>query len=184
MAQTGSRAAPDRTATAELPLRPTRTVAFTTTEGTWMSIDVSPDGETVIFDLLGDLYTLPIAGGKATRLTHGPAMDAQPRYSPDGSRLVFVSDRSGAEQLWIMSVDGNDARPVTRGDNGHYASPTWTPDGNYIVAARNVSQTAAFTDAYDLYMYHVRGGTGIRIMGGGGAEQGRDAVEKIGRAHV
>ena len=67
-----------------LPMEPTRTVAFTTDEGTWLSLDVSPDGKTIIFELLGDLYTLPYRGGKATRITSGMAFDSQPSYSPDG----------------------------------------------------------------------------------------------------
>ena len=70
-----------------LPLETTRKAEFTTTHASWMSLDVSPDGKTIVFDLLGDLYTLPIAGGKATRLTSGPAFDAQPRYSPDAGPL-------------------------------------------------------------------------------------------------
>src|SRR5205809_835040 len=69
-----------------LPLRPERTIAFTTTVGHWMSLDVSPDGQTLVFDLLGDLYTLPVGGGKATPLTQGMAFDAQPRFSLDGKR--------------------------------------------------------------------------------------------------
>ena len=164
---------------APLPLQTTRTVSFTTTEGTWMSLDVSPDGSTIIFDLVGDLYTMPIAGGKASRITSGPAMDAQPRYAPDGKRIVFTSDRGGGEQLWVADVDGRNARAITRGDNLHFVSPVWTPDGAYIVAGRNMSQTANFADAYDLYLYHAQGGTGIRLTGapaapggGGGAEGG------------
>jgi len=162
-----------------LPLRTTRTVSFTTTEGTWMSLDVSPDGRTIVFDLLGDLYTIPVAGGKAARITSGPAMDAQPRFSPDGRRIVFASDRSGAEQVWIADADGRNPRQITRGDNAHYVSPIWTPDGDYIIVARGVFQTAAFTDAYDIYMYHVDGGTGIRLVGGGGAERGREGIENF-----
>jgi len=81
----------------DLPLTPTRTVEFTTDEGTWISLDVSPDCQTLIFDLLGDLYTLPIAGGDAKKITSGMAFTSQPRYSPNGKMITFVSDRSGAE---------------------------------------------------------------------------------------
>ena len=70
----------------DLPLEPARHVRFAANRGTWMSVDVSPDGQTIVFDLLGDLYTLPVAGGTAVRLTSGLAYDAQPRWSPDGTR--------------------------------------------------------------------------------------------------
>ncbi|MGB3991987.1 MAG: hypothetical protein WBK89_04600, partial [Flavobacteriaceae bacterium] len=58
-------------ATKELPLEPSRSIAFTTDKGTWTSLDVSPDGQTIVFDLMGDLYTMPISGGNATAITHG-----------------------------------------------------------------------------------------------------------------
>ena len=87
-----------------LPLEPARWARFTTSTGTWISLDVSPDGQTIVFDLLGDLYTLPIAGGNATRLTQGIAHDMQPRFSPDGKQVVFVSDRSGDDNLDRKSV--------------------------------------------------------------------------------
>ena len=85
--------------TVGLPLKTARTHTFTTTKGTWLSLDVSPDGKQIVFDLLGDLYSLPITGGKATRLTHGMAYDVPPRFSSDGKKVVFVSDRSGGENL-------------------------------------------------------------------------------------
>ena len=102
-----------------------------------MSLDVSPDGRTVVFDLLGDLYTVPIAGGHATRLTSGLAYDAQPRYSPDGKTIVFVSDRSGGDNVWTLSTDLHDTTQVTMGNGSLYVSPDWSPDGDYIVVSRS-----------------------------------------------
>ena len=119
-----------------LPLVATRKAEFTAKEATWMSLDVSPDGRTIVFDLLGDLYTMPIAGGKATQLTSGLAFDAQPRFSPDGKKVVFVSDRSGGDNVWIMSLDAKDTTQLTQGNGNLYVSPEWTPDGKYVVVSR------------------------------------------------
>ena len=166
-----SSAAPVRVATdSALPLKPARTVRFDTDEGTWMSVDVSPDGSTIVFDLLGDLYTMPIAGGAATRITSGMAFDAQPRYSPDGNRILFASDRSGAENLWLVNADGSEPHALTKGDKGQYISPEWTPDGKYIVVSRSTSDVRSST--YNLYLYHVDGGTGIKLTGRGEPEAG------------
>ena len=106
-----------------LPLKTTRTIDFTTSEGTWISLDVSPDGHTIVFELLGDLYLLPLAGGDARRITSGPAFDSQPRYSPDGKKIVFLSDRSGSENIWICDADGSHPHALTKGDKNLYASP-------------------------------------------------------------
>ncbi|MEQ9398981.1 MAG: amidohydrolase family protein [Longimicrobiales bacterium] len=138
-----------------LPLIPTRTLDFTTSEGTWMSLDVSPDGGTIVFELLGDLYTLPVQGGQATRITSGQAYDMQPRYSPDGSRIVFVSDRDGSENVWVADADGTDAEQLTDGERESYMSPVWTPDGDYVISGKG-SQ---------LWLYHVDGGSGLQITG-------------------
>ncbi|MEO8449905.1 MAG: amidohydrolase family protein [Gemmatimonadota bacterium] len=144
----------------DLPLVPGRTAEFTTGKGTWMSLDVSPDGQTIVFDLVGDLYTLPIGGGKATRLTHGQAYDAQPRYSPDGKRIVFVSDRSGGDNVWILSADGKDTVQVTKGNDNLYMSPEWTPDGQYVVA----SKSGGLGGPAKLWLYNVNGGTGVQLI--------------------
>src|SRR6267378_3388024 len=103
-----------------LPLQMSRTVSFETSEGTWISLDVSPDGKTIVFELLGDLYTMPASGGTATRITSGPAFDSQPRWSPDGKRLVFLSDRSGAENVWLCDPDGSHTKALTKGTNNLY----------------------------------------------------------------
>src|SRR5437868_8817181 len=84
-----------------LPMKPAETIKFTTNEGTWMSLDVSPDGKTIVFEMLGDIYTLPIEGGTATRIIGGMAFESQPKFSPDGKTIVFLSDRSGAENVWL-----------------------------------------------------------------------------------
>jgi len=89
-----------KVATKELPLEPERNLTFNTQQGTWMSLDVHPNGKEIIFDMMGDLYTIPISGGKATRITQGMAYDVHPRYSPDGNSIVFISDKSGSDNLW------------------------------------------------------------------------------------
>lgn len=149
--------APD-TARAGLPLQPARWARFTTTKGTWISLDVSPDGQTLVFDLLGDLYTLPITGGTATRLTSGLAHDMQPRFSPNGKQVVFVSDRSGDENVWLVNAAGGEPWPLTTGDDMIYESPVWTPDGNYIVVSKETP-----TGLGKLWLYHVRGGRGLEM---------------------
>jgi imidazolonepropionase-like amidohydrolase/Tol biopolymer transport system component len=118
-----------------LPLASARSAEFTATEGTWMSLDVSPDGRTIVFDLLGDLYTLPIEGGRATRITEGMAFDAQPRFSPDGETIVFVSDRSGGDNVWTLRTDFTDTTQVTQGNGSLYVSPEWLPDGSGILVS-------------------------------------------------
>ncbi|MBI1967152.1 MAG: PD40 domain-containing protein [Gemmatimonadetes bacterium] len=145
-----------------LPLEPSRNAEFTATRGTWLSLDVSPDGKTIVFDLLGDLYTVPIAGGTATRLTSGLAYDAQPRLSPDGKKIVFVSDRSGGDNVWTMSLDLKDTTQITQGNTSLYVSPEWTPDGSYIV----VSRSGGLGGAAKLTMYHADGKGPLPVIRG------------------
>ena len=152
---------PDSLATAALPLEPTRTVSFTTSEGSWISVDISPDGTTLVFDLLGDLYTLPADGGTATPLLTGPAFESQPRYSPDGTEIVFVSDRSGGQNLWVLSADGSDTTQITRGNDNLYTSPEWSPDGEYLVASRTFSPLGGTAKPW---LFHRDGGNGIALI--------------------
>jgi Tol biopolymer transport system component len=143
-----------------LPLTPVRTERFTVSEGTWLSVDVAPDGRTLVMELLGDLYTLPITGGTATRITEGPAFDSQPRWSPDGSRIVFLSDRDGAENVWTIAPDGSKPERVSTGDKALYASPEWTPDGEYIVVSKTESPLGS---NYQLWLFHRDGGPGVSL---------------------
>ena len=111
-AQGGSREQPKWDVNAP-PGQRLRQVPLNVSEGTWMNVDVSPDGRTIAFDLLGDIYTMPIAGGRPTRITSGLAWDMQPRFSPDGRQLAFTSDRGGGDNIWVMATDGSGARAIT-----------------------------------------------------------------------
>jgi len=138
-------------------------VTIDVTEGTWMSLDVSPDGQTVIFDLLGDIYTMPISGGTATNLTKGVAWDMQPRFSPDGSKIAFTSDRAGGDNIWVMNADGSDLKQITKESFRLLNNPTWSPDGNYI-AARKHFTTARSLGTGEIWMYHIDGGKGVQVV--------------------
>ncbi|MBL4904835.1 MAG: PD40 domain-containing protein, partial [Flavobacteriaceae bacterium] len=144
-------------ATKKLPLEPTRKISFNTNEGTWMSVDVHPDGKTIIFDMMGDLYTIPITGGKATKITKGMAYDVHPRYSPDGKSIVFVSDKSGSDNLWTRNIETKEEKQITKGNNKSHFSADWSPDGEYIVGVndrRNIKP----------YLYHKDGGAGAKLI--------------------
>lgn len=149
----------------QLPLEPTRRIEFTVDEGTWISLDVSPDGQTVVFELLGDLYTIPIEGGEATPITTGMAFDSQPRFSSDGARIVFLSDRGGAENVWTANPDGSDPRQVTHYAQGRFASPIWTPDDDFIIVSRDTDVERMEQDfgIFELWMYGVDGGVGVQL---------------------
>jgi Tol biopolymer transport system component len=155
----------------KLLLKPERTITFNTTEGTWTSLDVSPDGQTIIFDMLGDLYTMPITGGKARAITQGMPWDEAPRFSPDGKRIAFISDRSGSDNLWVMNVDGSGLRAITKETYSALGSPVWHPDGKYIVArylpgtSTGGSRWASF-NRMEQRMYHVDGGNGMGLVTG------------------
>ena len=139
-----------------LPLEPGRTFRLDTDEGSWLSLDVSPDGRTLVFDMLGDLFTLPMSGGAATRITSGMAFDMQPRFSPDGTKILFVSDRSGGDNVWTLELASGDTTQITKGNGGMWMSPEWAPDGRYIAASKGETRLGAVK----LWMGHIEGGGG------------------------
>ena len=167
-----------RPAERPLPLDAARTFTLDTREGTWLSLDIAPDGSTIVFDMLGDLYTIPFAGGDATRLTSGLAYDAQPRFSPDGKKLVFVSDRDGADNLHVMDVATKQVTAITRGKTNVYQSPDWSPDGHYIVASKG-----GFRGGLPkLWMYHADGGSGVALYADPPNAPPGSAVQQAGAA--
>ncbi|MFZ5478015.1 MAG: amidohydrolase family protein [Myxococcota bacterium] len=140
------------------PHGPTHPVSLEVREGTWMSVTVH--GDRVVFDLLGDLWSLPLAGGEAIRLTTGVAWDTQPRFDPDGERLAFASDRGGNEQIWVMNADGTGARQVTDEDEARLTEPMW--DGDWIVARKRTVDTRSI-GVTELWQYHLEGGKGFQL---------------------
>jgi Tol biopolymer transport system component len=154
----------------ELPLEPAGRLEFETDEGTWISLDVAPDARSIVFELLGDLYRIPLAGGDATRITQGLPYDAQPRVSPDGKRIAFISDRSGSDNLWIANADGKEPRKLSNESQRGVISPAWTPDSQYVIVSVRTRRTT------ELRMFHVNGGTGITL--GASEESGGEEGEE------
>ena len=146
----------------------TRDISFETNEGTWMSVDISPNGKWIVFDLLAHIYRVPSKGGKARVLTQetGVAINYHPRYSPDGKSIAFISDRAGQNNLWIMDADGSNPRSIFEDLNLRASHPTWTPDSEYIIVSRqSVLRGPSRGRDSGIYMYHRNGGKGIKIGG-------------------
>jgi len=157
-------------------------VSFDLNEGTWMNLDVSPDGKNIVFDLLGDIYSMPITGGVATCLRSGYAYEVQPRFSPDGKWISFTSDSDGADNVWMMQTDGSNAKQITKEDFRLLNNAVWTPDGQYIIARKHFTNTRS-AGAGELWMYHTNGGTGMQLTKRKNDQQdlGEPCVSKDGK---
>ncbi len=140
-----------------MPLKATRAIPIQTNEGTWTSVSISPDGKTILFDLMGDIYSMPSIGGKATPITKGLAYDNHPSFSPDGKRILFISDRGGAENLWYIDIAKKDTVALTEEQNQNFPGAVYTPDGNYIVYTKGRRNTK-------LYLMHKNGGAGTSLI--------------------
>ena len=145
------------------PGGPSRECALDTSNGTWMNVDVSPDGKELVFDLLGDVYVLPMEGGEAKALASGIAWQMQPRWSPDGKRIAFTSDAGGGDNLWVMDRDGANARAVTKETFRLLSAPTWSPDGEYLAGRKHFTSRRSI-GAGEIWLYHVAtGGDGLQL---------------------
>ncbi|MEL7021250.1 MAG: amidohydrolase, partial [Bacteroidota bacterium] len=139
-----------------------KTIDINTDEGTWMNVDISPDGQQVAFDLLGDIYTMPITGGKAQAIRTGIAWEIQPRWSPDGKQILFTSDAGGGDNIWVMDADGQSAQQLTKESFRLLNNATWTPDGNYFVARKHFTSQRSL-GAGEMWIYHKTGGAGQQL---------------------
>ena len=149
-----------------------KSIPIRTEEGTWMDVDVAPDGRTIAFSLLGDIYTMPITGGTPTRIADGMAWEIQPRFSPDGSRIAFTSDRGGGDNIWTMNRDGSDKRQLTEESFRLLNQPSWSPDGRYIAAKKHFT-TSRSAGTGEVWIYALAGGKGVSLV-----ERANEAVQK------
>lgn len=144
------------------PDGPYKNVSFSVNEGTWMNVDISPDGREIVFDLLGDIFSMPVNGGTAKVLRAGNAFEVQPRYSPDGSKILFTSDAAGGDNIWTMNKDGSNATQITKETFRLLNNAIWSPDGEYIVARKHFTSTRS-AGAGEMWLYHKSGGGGLQL---------------------
>ena len=137
-------------------------ITFATTEGTWVSLDVTPDGGSLVLELLGDVYSLPVRGGEARPLLVGRAFQSQPRFSQDGARLVYVSDESGSDNVWVARADGTGARQLSNVEGATVLSPAWSADATAVFAT--VISTGPSGSAAEIWRYDVETGEGSRLV--------------------
>ena len=139
-----------------------KTFNLNTDEGTWMNLDISPDGKTIVFDMLGDIYTMPVTGGRAKALRTGLAFEVQPRYSPDGTYISFTSDAEGGNNIWVMTADGQNAKAITKEKYRLLNNAVWTPDGKSLVARKHYTSERS-VGAGEMWQYPLVGSAGLQI---------------------
>ncbi|UKT65362.1 amidohydrolase family protein [Pedobacter mucosus] len=140
----------------------TKNVTINTDEGTWMNLDVSADGQEIVFDLIGDIYSMPIAGGTAKLLSGGIAFDVQPRFSPDGKYISYTSDKSGGDNIWIMNRNGSGKKQITKESFRLLNNATWMPNSEYLIARKHFTAGRSLGSG-EMWMYNINGGDGIQL---------------------
>jgi len=150
-------------------------ISIDTNETTWSNVDVSPDGKTIVFDMLGDIYVMPISGGEAKALTNSLSWELQPRFSPDGREIAFISDRDGADNLWIMNADGSEPRQISKEKRNLVHNPNWSPDGEYIAVKKGFVSARSIA-AGEIWLYHKAGGNGFQLRKRIGGEQAQKTI--------
>ena len=139
-----------------------KTISIDTEETTWSNLSISPDGKSIVFDMLGDIYSVSIDGGNAVPLAQGFDWNMQPAFSPDGETIAFVSDRDGASNLWVMDANGENVRQLSHEKTALIHTPSWSPDGNYIAVTKGFMSSRSIP-AGEIWMFHRAGGDGVQV---------------------
>lgn len=137
-------------------------ITIETDETTWSSLDISPNGKFMVFDMLGDIFLVDAKGGQAKALTQDFAWNIHPTFSPDSKHIAFVSDRDGLSNAWIMDIDGGNLRQITQEKKHLIHSPKFSPDGQFIAVNKGIVSSRSIP-AGEIWLYHISGGTGVVI---------------------
>ncbi|HEX3891489.1 MAG TPA: amidohydrolase family protein [Terracidiphilus sp.] len=127
---------------------------LTVDEGTNMALTVSPDRNTIMIDLQGMLFTLPIHGGKAKQVTPPVLEASHPSWSPKAELVALQSYSGGTFHIWTMKPDGTDLHQITTG-RGDDREPAFSPDGKEIA----FSSDRAFDGSYDIWSVELATGS-------------------------
>ncbi len=136
----------------------------------WMrDVKISPEGDKIAFGYKGDIYTVPVTGGEARRLTTLPSYESNPVWSPDGTKIAFASDRHGNFDVFIMDAGGGEATRLTS-NSASEIPESFSPDGKdvfFSAAIQNPASSVMFPSARmtEFYAVPVAGGVSRQVLG-------------------